>query len=356
VYLVTSSPTVSNCYFIAGDSHAFGGALYAKQGEPKVVNCVFSGNLAHSEGGGIYYEASGVINAPSIKVFNCEFVGNESYGDGGAVYSVGGYPVIANCLINGNDGDSIMGLLNVNNTDVMNVYSCTFSGNTGSVFGTVQNAMQNFYNSIIWNNERAGAFTPLTKTGWASPYAQNVTLAGCTIQGYSSPAVPGLANVGWDPMFVDAVGTDGVMGTSDDDLHLSAFSPLIDRGLNAYAPVDSCDMNANGNTSEGAPFDLDGNARRFDVPFAANTGLGFGALIDVGAYESQLTTPPCGTSDYNGDGDFGTDADIEAFFACLGGNCCQTCFPNGSDFNADGDYGTDADIEAFFRVLGGGNC
>jgi hypothetical protein len=64
----------------------------------------------------------------------------------------------------------------------------------------------------------------------------------------------------------------------------------------------------------------------------------------------------CGTSDYNGDGDFGTDADIEAFFACLGGSCCQTCFPGGSDFNADGDYGTDADIEAFFRVLAGGNC
>jgi hypothetical protein len=65
---------------------------------------------------------------------------------------------------------------------------------------------------------------------------------------------------------------------------------------------------------------------------------------------------PCGTSDFNGDGDFGTDADIEAFFACLGGNCCPTCYPGGSDFNQDGDFGTDGDIESFFRVLGGGNC
>jgi len=70
-----------------------------------------------------------------------------------------------------------------------------------------------------------------------------------------------------------------------------------------------------------------------------------------------LPTPPeCGTSDYNGDGDFGTDADIEAFFRCLGGNCCGVAFPYGSDFNADGDYGTDQDIESFFRVLGGGAC
>jgi hypothetical protein len=27
-----------------------------------------------------------------------------------------------------------------------------------------------------------------------------------------------------------------------------------------------------------------------------------------------------------------------------------------ADFNGDGDVGTDADIEAFFRVLAGGNC
>jgi hypothetical protein len=60
------------------------------------------------------------------------------------------------------------------------------------------------------------------------------------------------------------------------------------------------------------------------------------------------------TADFNHDGDYGTDADIEAFFACLGGNCCQTC--GTADFNGDGDVGTDADINAFFRVLGGGGC
>ncbi|HYE63322.1 MAG TPA: hypothetical protein VD997_15125 [Phycisphaerales bacterium] len=63
----------------------------------------------------------------------------------------------------------------------------------------------------------------------------------------------------------------------------------------------------------------------------------------------------CGTSDFNNDGDIGTDQDIEAFFACLGGHCCPTCYP-GADFNADGDTGTDADIESFFRALGGQPC
>ncbi|HYE63243.1 MAG TPA: hypothetical protein VD997_14705 [Phycisphaerales bacterium] len=64
----------------------------------------------------------------------------------------------------------------------------------------------------------------------------------------------------------------------------------------------------------------------------------------------------CGPQDYNGDGDSGTDQDIEAFFACLGGTCCDTCFCGGADFNGDGDTGTDQDIEAFFRVLGGNAC
>jgi uncharacterized membrane protein len=66
------------------------------------------------------------------------------------------------------------------------------------------------------------------------------------------------------------------------------------------------------------------------------------------------TPPTCGSADFNHDGDTGTDADIEAFFACLSGNCCAAC--DSADFNGDGDTGTDADIEAFFRVLGGGPC
>ncbi|HYE61424.1 MAG TPA: hypothetical protein VD997_05470 [Phycisphaerales bacterium] len=83
------------------------------------------------------------------------------------------------------------------------------------------------------------------------------------------------------------------------------------------------------------------------------TGTGIDDLRQMALLPS---TPVCGTADYNGDGDIGTDQDIEAFFACLGGTCCASCFPGGSDFNADGDAGTDQDIESFFRVLGGGPC
>jgi hypothetical protein len=95
------------------------------------------------------------------------------------------------------------------------------------------------------------------------------------------------------------------------------------------------------------------------------------AASDSGFYELEVGRPcgtftsqrvvlsvgsVCGSADFDNDGDAATDADIEAFFACLAGNCCQACWFRGADFDGDGDVGTDGDIEAFFRVLAGGGC
>ncbi len=93
--------------------------------------------------------------------------------------------------------------------------------------------------------------------------------------------------------------------------------------------------------------------------------------VDWGAYRAEATnscgttpsTPAlmtqashCGSSDYNCDGDVGTDSDIESFFACLSGNCPVAPCQSNADFNCDGEVGTDSDIETFFRVLGGASC
>jgi hypothetical protein len=82
------------------------------------------------------------------------------------------------------------------------------------------------------------------------------------------------------------------------------------------------------------------------------SGTGRGTPIRM-AIASIAVNGPC-NGDFNGDGDTGTDADIEAFFACVAGNCCPTCAS--ADFNGDGDAATDADIESFFRVFAGGSC
>jgi hypothetical protein len=107
----------------------------------------------------------------------------------------------------------------------------------------------------------------------------------------------------------------------------------------------------------------------FNTPVAALTA-GTHYLIEISQESATAAIPggeylgfkfvstgpsPCCRSDFNGDGDIGTDLDIESFFACLAGNCCPTCPPT-ADFNCDGDIGTDTDIESFFRVLAGGAC
>jgi Metallo-peptidase family M12B Reprolysin-like/Immunoglobulin I-set domain/Ig-like domain CHU_C associated len=93
-----------------------------------------------------------------------------------------------------------------------------------------------------------------------------------------------------------------------------------------------------------------GDAGDYDVVVsnACNTLPSSGATLTVGG--------ACGSADFDCDGDLGTDADIEAFFACLAGACPAPPCSGSADFNGDGDLGTDADIEAFFRVLAGGTC
>jgi hypothetical protein len=86
-----------------------------------------------------------------------------------------------------------------------------------------------------------------------------------------------------------------------------------------------------------------------------NPSQGYNFVLAVAVPWSNCQ-PPCGSADFDCDGDVATDFDIQAFFACLGGNCPAPPCTSSSDFNGDGDAGTDADIEAFFRVLAGGPC
>lgn len=158
-------------------------------------------------------------------------------------------------------------------------------------------------------------------------------------------------------------GTDGSFGL--------AFSP-DGRTLAVAGDAGTYD----GETSQPAYY---GTLRFWDMgsgsliqEFRQEVGDGTSAVLSVAyspdgtrfaysRYDGLLTmaevTAPVRTcsADFNADGDVGTDRDIEAFFACLAGDCCAAC-PRSADFNGDGDVGSDQDIEAFFRVLAGGAC
>jgi len=111
---------------------------------------------------------------------------------------------------------------------------------------------------------------------------------------------------------------------------------------------------------------------RTGTPFAGAPGAGnlqsvtYSTLNDAGRFAVLLTFPgssmilrgqvgetSCDSTDFDGDGDEATDADIEAFFGVLGGGGCPTGTCGSTDFDNDGDEGTDLDIQAFFLALGG---
>jgi hypothetical protein len=134
----------------------------------------------------------------------------------------------------------------------------------------------------------------------------------------------------------------------------SLVSLVLASKVSAQLTVHQSAIAGGGGVSVGGTITLSGTIGQHD----ATATLSGGAITLVGGFWATAgpATPTCGSSDYNCDGDFGTDADIEAFFACLAGVCPPAPCTSGSDFNGDGDFGTDADIEAFFRVLGGGSC
>jgi hypothetical protein len=124
---------------------------------------------------------------------------------------------------------------------------------------------------------------------------------------------------------------------------------------NVWNPMFDGPISVNG-VSVGSVTGSDQPSLQFQHDPTSNQFLRFQCVVQsaCGNVASAPATLTVNSADFNGDGAVGTDADIEAFFACISGVCCPTC--GSADFNGDGATGTDADIESFFRVLGGGSC
>jgi len=156
---------------------------------------------------------------------------------------------------------------------------------------------------------------------------------------------------------------DGIIDPAGDDDEWETAPLMLLPGTNVYnLPLNAFSDANPGNGNDARNFTTT-NRMGFILTFESRATFPGGIIetpiamrIDhAGFYPGPQTIPtPCGTADFNNDGDTGTDQDIEAFFACLGGHCCPSC--GSADFNGDGDTGTDLDIESFFRVLGGGTC
>ncbi|MEM7263870.1 MAG: hypothetical protein AAF488_17920, partial [Planctomycetota bacterium] len=273
--------------FIVGGSSGSGGAVALSSVERAVIaqtkflrNRTGDGASADEALGGTSGSGGGLsASFTGLSVVQCAFLGNETgrggdadlfegggAGNGGAISGwLGSIDVIQSTLLGNRAGaggegpfdgaDGISGGVHVIAT-------------VGSVRDTI----------LYGNSDESG----LAEVGQLAGIRD---VASSCIEGWSQ----GAGAVDVDPLFVDPLGADGVIGTEDDRYDLSAGSPLIDNGDGGPLGADSWDLDGDDDFSEPWPIDLAGADRRLDDVFAAGVTLGL-APIDIGALEYQA---PC---------------------------------------------------------------
>ncbi len=188
------------------------------------------------------------------------------------VYANASAVALWNCELRGNTAsraviDAYQANLSLNNITLAG----NFAGGLPAAMLWLTDSQATVRNSFFWNNQtRFGdgedaQFLLRHYDGGSSLNIQNSIVAGWT------GTLGGVGNSGVDPLFVDPDGADGIIGTEDDDLRLSADSPAINAGdpeAGSYLPA----------------FDLDGHSRILC------------GSVDIGAYEFGIGDFDCNRS------------------------------------------------------------
>ena len=269
---ITSTAVLDGVTITAGNAsgsaaNGQGAGMYNFKNAPTLIRCVFLDNTAKFEGGGVYQAGGGTY------FDHCVFHQNSSGAAGGGVFNENSKPTFTNCVFAGNTAP-LGGAIRNFDQSISEILSCTFYNNTGSDSGGgIHNETDSaavVSNSILWG-DAGGEVVDLT--GCAS------TLRYCIIQGGWTGT--GDHNSILDPWFAnssDPAGPDKLWATCDDGLRLTNISPALDQGDASLLPLDTNDLDRDGNTTEPTPFGVRMLAR------IAAMGL------DQGAYEFQHPT------------------------------------------------------------------
>jgi len=149
------------------------------------------------------------------------------------------------------------------------------SNNSGRFGGGIINGYYctlTLTNSILWGNTAIEAGNEIYSYGedYGSLIISHCNIKGCGYSGTGWNAELGIddgGNIDDDPLFIDPIGVDNIIGTEDDNLRLSVGSPCIDAGAEV-----------------GVYEDIEGNVRPWDFPCVDNNSPDVGEF-DMGAYE-----------------------------------------------------------------------
>lgn len=323
--------TISKC-IITGNTNLYGdaGGIACYDSTVKIEDCIITGNTASISGGAIrFVTTSGIVNNSIITgntayggggfafddssptVANCVIAGNTANSRGGGILCYNSNPLITNCLVAGNAATNFGGGIYTEVLATPSIVNCTivsnrvFDGYGGGIYCTYDTSVV-IDNSIVRSNNAINGpeialtlggfpYTPLTLTVSYSNIAggqggifedTGCVNAGCVIDWMDG-------NIDVDPCFADLGywDTNSTPGDATDDVwvdgnfHLMTGSLCIDAGDNTAVPVDTNDLDNDGNTVEPIPFDLNGFARFIDDLCTADTGNGTPPVVDMGAYE-----------------------------------------------------------------------
>jgi hypothetical protein len=296
MFNIDANCIVNNCKFVENSADG-AGAMWNGGGNLHISNCIFFRNAANGAGGILNY------NLSNPTLVNCRFISNKTCNpeklSGALANMQKSRPFVVNCeFINNsalNNGAAISNLDDSSPT----IINCTFKGNlsSASVGGILDsnNCHPTISNCILWDNTAPQIYDDLSSAA---------TINYSDVQG----GWAGTGNIDADPLFVNADGWDGVIGTLDDNLRLLSDSPCVDAGDNTIFANDTADLDADSNTTEPTPLDLDNRPRYADGDCNGTV------IVDMGAYEFA----------YPYAGDFDGDCNVEFLdFAILANSWFQ---------------------------------
>jgi len=342
VYSSTGSRTQIRDCLICDNQAAYGGGMSHGGGFLTLLGTTLTGNAAQYEGG-----AARIVNCDQSLIAGCTIHAN-SGGTGGGIFVdgwTGDASTLINTLLTDNEATELGGALACERRVEVNVANCTFHQNQAALGGAVVSDTTGgvqIANCVLWANaaQEGDALAVLNAEEPAS-----MTISYCDVMhGLDATYVAegalldwGEGNIDQDPRFVSL---------ADGDFRLRPYSPCIDAANSDAVPSDAFDLDGDACVTEPIAFDLAGQPRFVDNALVTDTGAGTPPIVDMGAFEFQVTCP----------GDIDEDAVISAadLFELLdayGTRAGDPAYLPAADLIADGciDLG---DLAALLAVFG----